>query len=130
VDIDHFKLVNDTYGHPIGDLVLKELARILDDNIRTIDILGRYGGEEFVILLPETTPDSAYEIAERLRKTVAEHNFTPEHLDLNITISIGVAFSTGESNGLIDLIKRADNAMYESKDAGRNRTSVLKSPDN
>jgi len=127
VDIDRFKLVNDTYGHPVGDLVLKELAELLESNIRTIDILGRYGGEEFVILLPETTPDSALEIAERLRMSVDDHNFTPEGLSLHITISVGVAFSTGENNGLIDLIKRADIAMYESKGAGRNRISVLKS---
>ena len=127
IDIDHFKLVNDTYGHPIGDLVLRELAKLMDDNIRNIDILGRYGGEEFVILLPETTPKSAYEIGERIRNMVAEHHFTPEHLDLNITISVGVAFSTGESNGLDDLIKRADIAMYESKSSGRNRTSILES---
>ena len=126
VDIDHFKLVNDTYGHPIGDLVLKKLADLLKNNVRTIDILGRYGGEEFVIFLPETTPDSAFEIAERLRKSVANHTFTPESLRLNITISVGVAFSTGENNKLIDLIKRADDAMYESKGAGRNRTCVLK----
>ena len=128
VDIDRFKLINDTYGHPTGDLVLKELAGVLRDNIRTIDILGRYGGEEFVIILPETTPDSAYEIAERVRNTVADHIFTPDFLEVKTTISIGVAFSTGDNNGLLDLIKRADDAMYESKGAGRNRTSILKSP--
>ena len=127
VDIDRFKLVNDTYGHPIGDLVLKELAELLETNVRTIDILGRYGGEEFVILLPETTPDRAFEIAERLRKSIANHIFTPERHKLHITISVGVAFSTGENNGLIDLIKRADDAMYKSKRAGRNRTCVSKS---
>ncbi len=127
IDIDYFKKVNDTYGHPIGDLVLKELAGILEENIRTIDVLGRYGGEEFVILLPETSPESALEIAERLRGAVTKHTFTPEALKIKITISIGLAFSIGGENGLDDLIKRADDAMYESKVSGRNRTSVNES---
>jgi len=126
VDVDRFKRVNDTHGHPIGDLVLKELAQIMQNNIRTIDVLGRYGGEEFVILLPETTPESAFEIAERLREIVADHTFTPDSLEIKLTISIGLAFSTGEKNGLDNLIKRADDAMYESKGAGRNRTSIYK----
>ncbi len=124
IDIDDFKKVNDTHGHPMGDLVLKELAGILDENIRTIDVLGRYGGEEFVILLPETTPESAFEISERLREKVSTHLFTPEDLKLHITISIGLAFSTGDNNGLNDLIKRADDAMYMSKGAGKNQTSL------
>jgi diguanylate cyclase (GGDEF)-like protein/PAS domain S-box-containing protein len=127
IDIDRFKQVNDTHGHAIGDLVLKELAEILNENIRTIDVLGRYGGEEFVILLPETTPETAFEIAERLREKVSNHTFTPESLELHITISIGLAFSTGKNNGLNDLIKRADEAMYMSKGAGRNQTSLFPS---
>jgi len=127
IDIDNFKQVNDTHGHAIGDIVLKELADILKENIRTIDILSRYGGEEFVILLPETTPESAFEIAERLRKKVSYHVFTPESLEIHITISIGLAFSSGDNNGLNDLIKRADNAMYMSKGEGRNQTSLYPS---
>jgi diguanylate cyclase (GGDEF)-like protein len=127
IDIDRFKRVNDSHGHAIGDLVLKELAHLLESNIRTIDILGRYGGEEFVILLPETSPESAYEIAERLRKKVSDHTFKPESLKLHITISIGLAFSSGENSGLQDLIRRADDAMYRSKGAGRNLSSFYKS---
>jgi len=127
IDIDHYKWVNDMHGHAIGDLVLKELTGILEENIRTIDVLGRYGGDEFVILLPETSPESAFEIAERLRDKVSDHKFMPESLGLHITVSIGVAFSRGESNGLDDLIKRTDDAMYLSKGAGRNQTSFYHS---
>ena len=123
LDIDHFKRVNDTYGHPIGDLVLKELAQRLKSNLRTIDILARYGGEEFVILLPETTLEGAVEVAERLREVVAQDVFLKDSLSLEITISLGIAIALGKDATINSLIKHADSAMYESKGHGRNRVT-------
>lgn len=128
VDIDHFKQVNDTYGHPVGDLVLKELAVRMKENLRSIDILSRYGGEEFVILLPETSADQAAEVAERIRQVVAETPFTVEDLSLPITISQGVAVTNGEDSDMTKLIKQADNAMYVSKGYGRNQVNIFPNP--
>jgi len=124
LDIDEFKNVNDTYGHPIGDIVLKELAYRLKNNLRSIDILGRYGGDEFVIMLPETTVDCAHEIAERLCKIIKEEPFTPTDLSLPITISLGIAITDGKRCDLNTLIKHADEAMYKSKRAGCNCVSL------
>jgi diguanylate cyclase (GGDEF)-like protein/PAS domain S-box-containing protein len=124
VDIDHFKRVNDTYGHPVGDLVLIELANRLKDHLRSIDILSRYGGEEFIILLPETPSDKAVEVAERLREVVENTPFSPEGLSLPITISQGISVTFGEDPDIHSLIKKADDAMYLSKRAGRNQVNV------
>lgn len=125
LDIDHFKLINDTYGHPVGDIVLKELAERLTANLRSIDILSRYGGEEFVILLPETSSDQAFEVAERLREVVVEKPFTPDGLSIPITISQGVSVTHGEGPDIRSLIKKADEAMYLSKRLGRNLVTVF-----
>ena len=124
VDIDRFKIVNDTYGHPIGDLVLSELADRMKANLRSIDILGRYGGEEFVILLPETNSEDAMDVAERLRLVVEEKPFTPNELSLWITISQGVVIRSEKSGDLRALIRFADDAMYQSKDSGRNLVTL------
>jgi diguanylate cyclase (GGDEF)-like protein/PAS domain S-box-containing protein len=125
VDIDHFKRVNDTYGHPIGDLVLKELADRLKNHLRSIDILSRYGGEEFVIILPETATDHATEVAERLREVVEQKPFTPDGLALPITISLGISTLNGDALDIQTLIKNADDAMYVSKRSGRNQVNVF-----
>ena len=125
VDIDHFKRVNDTHGHPVGDLVLIELAQRLKIHLRSIDILSRYGGEEFVILLPETSSDQAAEIAERLRQIIEEKPFTPDGLSIPITISQGVSITYGDDPDIKSLIKRADDAMYLSKKLGRNQVNVI-----
>jgi diguanylate cyclase (GGDEF)-like protein len=125
VDIDHFKRVNDTYGHPIGDLVLKELADRLKTHLRSIDILSRYGGEEFVILLPETDLDQAKEVAERLREIAEKTLFTPDGLSLPITISQGISILNGKTSDITTLIKHADDAMYISKRSGRNQVSTF-----
>lgn len=124
VDIDYFKIVNDTYGHPVGDIILAELSERLKENLRSIDILGRYGGEEFLILLPETDAKSAMDVAERLRSIVEEKPFTPNGLSLWITISQGVVILTDKSTDLQGMIQMADDAMYQSKDGGRNLVTL------
>ncbi len=120
-DIDHFKLVNDTYGHPTGDLVLQTLARLFQENLRTVDLLGRYGGEEFLLLLPETNYEQAMAAAERLRAQI-ELAHTSEISPVAVTISLGVASGEAtDSLTLNALIKLADDALYAAKAAGRNR---------
>jgi diguanylate cyclase (GGDEF)-like protein len=121
-DIDHFKKINDQYGHLIGDQVLHGLAQTCMKNLRTDDVLGRYGGEEFVILLPETKLEDAKFIAERLRLLVAETPIKTEIGLIHTTISIGVA-TRGKASRLTtdQLLSRADRAMYRAKQAGRNR---------
>ncbi|MDR2884358.1 MAG: diguanylate cyclase [Deferribacteraceae bacterium] len=120
IDIDFFKKVNDNYGHQIGDIVLIEIAALMQDRIRKTDVLGRFGGEEFVILMPSTPLDNAAEIADRIRKYVSINNFTTVG---HVTCSIGVAeYHHGEM--LSDFIKRADDALYLAKDNGRDRVEV------
>lgn len=117
IDIDHFKLVNDKYGHNIGDSVLRDVAAVLKDNLRDPDQLGRWGGEEFLVVVPETSGDSAMIIAEKLRSAVEGRKFI---MDISVTISIGIA-SLDEGEWEEDVIRRADQAMYRAKNAGRNR---------
>lgn len=120
LDIDHFKLVNDTYGHQVGDRVLIELVEALHDNVRAGDVVGRWGGEEFLIILPETTLADATVLAERLRQAVAGHAFSTAG---QVTISLGVsAFTTDSSPESI--VSRADTALYQAKEKGRNRVEV------
>lgn len=126
-DLDHFKNLNDTYGHDAGDYVLKEKAQLLRDNgIRKGDTFARYGGEEFVVLLPKTNLKQAFEIAERLRKLVENHDFLYDGKKLPVTASIGVAdYRQGVNQG-VDLFKRADSAVYKSKEAGRNQVNFYR----
>lgn len=126
-DLDHFKHLNDNYGHDAGDFVLKEKAELLRDNgIRKGDIFARYGGEEFVVLLPKTNLKQAFEIAERLRKLVETHEFVYEGKRLPVTASIGVAdYRQGVNTGT-DLFKRADSAVYKSKEGGRNQVNFFR----
>lgn len=121
-DIDHFKKVNDTYGHDVGDEVIREFARRIKKNIRNIDLACRYGGEEFVIVMPDTDMALARVVAERIRSEVFMHPFIVEEgaNQLPVTVSLGVScLQTSADTGDI-LIKRADNALYEAKRAGRN----------
>lgn len=120
LDIDHFKSINDTYGHLTGDSVLRALAAILQKRVRPNDKLGRYGGEEFCAILPETSLASAVKIAEDLRQLVAEHRFMAESQELKVTISVGVAVLAA---GMVptDLCRRADEMLYRAKHNGRNR---------
>ncbi|SDF81886.1 response regulator receiver modulated diguanylate cyclase [Limimonas halophila] len=122
-DVDNFKDVNDTHGHNVGDEVLKTLASIVSDNLRSVDLVARYGGEEFVVVMPETRGDQAQEVAERLRRCVAEHTFHPPQMDepLPVTISIGVAATTDPDEMAEDVLGRADEALYAAKESGRNR---------
>ncbi len=121
-DLDHFKAINDNYGHDAGDFVLKELAALIRRNgVRELDIFGRYGGEEFVILLPKTNLKNAYEIAERLRILIESYDFMYESQRLPVTASIGVAHYHQEVSNGKDLFRRADQAVYTAKKNGHNR---------
>ncbi len=122
-DIDHFKAVNDTYGHDIGDEVLREFASRIAANVRGIDLACRYGGEEFVVVMPDTDVKFACDVAERLRKSVETTPFAISRAPhkLNITISIGVAGSKGDADSAAALLHRADQALYRAKKSGRNR---------
>ncbi len=120
-DIDHFKKVNDNYGHLTGDYVLRELAQTVKKRVRREEVFARYGGEEFVILLPETELGSALVFAEQLRVLVERHRFTFEGRTLKVTISVGVAQLTPSMTDPEDLIKAADEKLYLAKSRGRNR---------
>jgi len=122
IDIDHFKRLNDAYGHLQGDAILKELAKLLKDTFRDSDILGRFGGEEFSIILPMTNGTEAMISAERLRKKVEEHSFPCQFKPLKLTVSLGVSHYPREGvENPDELIKRADEALYRAKKEGRNR---------
>jgi diguanylate cyclase (GGDEF)-like protein len=120
IDVDHFKQVNDTYGHGVGDKILEQVSRLLEKNVRSIDQLCRWGGEEFIALLPCTGCDTAVKLAERLRRKVEKHQFSEV---ANLTISIGVTSYT-ENDTLDSIIKHADKALYMAKDGGRNQVAV------
>lgn len=126
-DLDHFKKLNDTWGHDAGDYVLKEMSNVIrTGGIRDRDIFARYGGEEFVILLPETNLKEGFGIAERLRRLIEQHNFVYEGSKLPVTASIGIAdYRQGVNTGT-DLFKRADQAVYKSKQGGRNQVNFFK----
>jgi len=124
LDIDHFKGVNDTYGHSAGDKVLQQIAAIIRDNSRPIDIVARYGGEEFAVLLPGLGTRAAYLFAERLRDIVAKHPFDTGDKTINLTISGGVCKWTRESDSIQAMINEADKYLYEAKGTGRNKIVV------
>ncbi|MBL8151257.1 MAG: diguanylate cyclase, partial [Blastocatellia bacterium] len=121
LDIDFFKRINDTYGHDVGDNVLKMVATILTRHLRSHDVAARFGGEEFVILLPETQLQGAISVAERIRVAVESCNFEPFGCMHQITLSIGIGEFPTSSTDLDDLIKKADEALYQAKASGRNR---------
>ena len=126
IDLDHFKEINDTLGHHIGDRVLEEFGRILTDQARETDLVVRYGGEEFIILLPHTDARRAVTVADRIRRATATRTFIADETPLKLTISCGVA--TYPANPHIkdeeDLVRAADVALYAAKNAGRNRTET------
>lgn len=124
LDVDHFKSFNDTYGHATGDRVLREVAQRCLGNVRDVDIIGRYGGEEFAVLLPESNALIGESTAERVRCAVADTPFETEHGPLRVTISLGVAVLNDQTRELADLLKLADHALYRAKELGRNRVSA------
>jgi diguanylate cyclase (GGDEF)-like protein/PAS domain S-box-containing protein len=121
LDIDHFKVVNDTYGHSVGDQVLSNVATLCSSNIRKVDILGRYGGDEFSLLLPETDTFTANSVAERLRAIIEESGVMVDASLVKVTISLGVTRATADIEDLEALLRRADKALYAAKQGGRNR---------
>jgi diguanylate cyclase (GGDEF)-like protein/PAS domain S-box-containing protein len=122
IDIDNFKSINDSYGHDIGDEILKEVANVLQEKIRQVDILARWGGEEFLVLAPNTDHDNVQILAEKLRLTIENHHFNEVK---NITISLGVS-TLKETDTLTELFKRADQGLYYAKEHGKNQVGMSK----
>ena len=122
LDIDHFKLVNDTYGHLQGDVVLKIVSQLLRKELRSYDFAARYGGEEYVAILPESSLKDAVLVAERIRLSIQDTKFSGELAGLDLTVSLGVASFPTEGISTVDgFIKLADDALYRAKNSGRNR---------
>jgi diguanylate cyclase (GGDEF)-like protein len=130
VDIDHFKTINDTYGHAVGDIVLRGVAQALAANLRTSDMIGRYGGEEFMLILTETNIEEGAVLTEKLRTLVQRQRFAIEGApEITVTISIGIAGGSGAKLRMDTLVRDADAAMYSAKSLGRNQTYVFAEPD-
>ena len=123
LDVDHFKRINDTFGHAGGDAALRGLAQALDDTIRPGDVVGRLGGEEFAVLLPETTETVAFHVARRLRESVERLSVDHPRGQIRMTVSVGVAAGTAD---MAVLLQEADEALYEAKSAGRNRVAGVR----
>ena len=123
LDLDHFKKINDRYGHLAGDLVLKQLATVLRTNLRQEDVIGRFGGEEFTVLLPELDREGALQLAEKLRRLIEGSRFPFEQDAIEVTVSLGVSSVTAEGGEVDDLLRAADARLYEAKRGGRNRVS-------
>jgi len=123
-DIDHFKKFNDTYGHQQGDAVLKEVARLIKNSLRGNDIAARYGGEEMAVIFPSTDKQTAYDIAERIRKIIERSQFPGLPEGVRVTISLGVASYPQDAQMPEELVKKADEALYRAKHSGRNRTCI------
>ncbi len=126
IDIDKFKDINDTYGHLVGDAVLVAVARVVKENIRQIDIQGKYGGEEFCVILTETDVPDAQFVAERIRQALQDTSVQAYDETLRVTISIGIAGFPNDSQDLTNLVDKADQALYRAKETGRNRVCVYK----
>jgi len=130
VDIDHFKAVNDTYGHAVGDVVLRGVAQAIKANLRATDLVGRYGGEEFMLLLTETNVEDGAILTEKLRNLVQRLRFSVDgNPNLSVTISIGIAGGVGQQLRVDQLVRDADAAMYSAKALGRNQTYIFAEPD-
>ena len=124
LDVDYFKVVNDRYGHGVGDLTLQAFAQVTRAGLRRLDVLGRVGGEEFAVAMPETDGTLAVLVAERVREAVARHAIPADEGEVHITVSVGVATWRGEDEDLDTLMKRADDALYAAKEQGRDRVVV------
>ena len=126
LDIDHFKKINDTYGHSVGDSALKHFTDVCSGSLRSTDIIGRIGGEEFVIIMPDTASDAGYAVAERIRKNVAQSTFCKDDLSVTFTVSIGLYSFSHEDHSFEQALSKADSALYEAKGAGRNHVIIFK----
>jgi len=124
-DIDHFKKFNDTYGHECGDYVLSKIAKIIKTTLRQLDILGRWGGEEFIILLPETNLEDGDKVADKIRNTIESSTFSYKHQELTVTMSFGVSVYDHPMS-MEEVIDKADQCLYYAKEAGRNCVIALK----
>ena len=120
IDIDDFKICNDTYGHMVGDVILRDVARLIKESTREIDLVARYGGEEFSLVLPETDKKGALQAAERIRKKIDEHTFKAYDEKLKVTVSVGLSIYPDDSEDAQDLIEKSDKAMYLAKSSGKN----------
>jgi diguanylate cyclase (GGDEF)-like protein len=130
VDIDHFKAVNDSYGHAAGDIVLRDVAQTIAESLRASDLIGRYGGEEFMLILTETDVEEGAALSEKLRELVERKRFSIEgNAELSVTISIGIAGGAGQQLRMETLVRDADAAMYSAKSLGRNQTYIFEEPD-
>jgi diguanylate cyclase (GGDEF)-like protein len=130
VDIDHFKAVNDTHGHGVGDVVLRGVAQAIKANLRQTDVVGRYGGEEFMLLLAETEVEDGASLTEKLRDLVQRLRFSVDaNTTISVTISIGIAGGVGQQLRVDNLVRDADAAMYSAKSLGRNQTYIFAEPD-
>lgn len=121
IDIDFFKNFNDTYGHQFGDYVLKEVVSVIKKSVRVIDIVCRYGGEEFFVILPNTTREGAHITAERIRKNIENNIMRAGEKRINVTVSVGISIYPLDSEGIDKMIAAADTALYTAKERGRNR---------
>ncbi len=124
-DIDHFKNINDTYGHQVGDDAIRMVSKLFLENSRDVDICGRYGGEEFVVLLPETDVEGAKIYCERLRKAIEDTTVHSQGESVNFTVSLGIAVLDEQTKFPTDWMVNADKALYKSKESGRNQTNVF-----
>lgn len=125
LDIDHFKRVNDSLGHSAGDQTLQAIAKLCERTIRRVDLIGRYGGEEFSIILPETNLEQARAAAERLRKVIEEFEVVTHYGTVHLTVSLGISARSSQHETLAAMIDRADGGLYAAKDAGRNRVGAI-----
>jgi diguanylate cyclase (GGDEF)-like protein len=126
VDIDHFKKVNDTFGHTEGDQVLCKIASLLKGSIRKKDTVARYGGEEFILILPEASLEASFVIAERIRRLIESTLFEVGQAQVNLTVSMGISnFPSHRAKSKEELIKMADKALYDAKRGGRNKVCIF-----
>jgi diguanylate cyclase (GGDEF)-like protein len=123
LDIDNFKKLNDTYGHPAGDFILKRVTEIMKHEFRETDIVGRYGGDEFIIVLRDCSVENAFNVVEKLRLKVETEIFRYSGNDIHVTISAGISLND-KNDRKHRVVERADEALYRAKNAGRNRVSL------
>jgi len=130
LDIDFFKNYNDTFGHLVGDITLREVSKIIQDNVRKVDLISRYGGEEFAIVLPETLKEAGVDVAERIRYAVSQKKLNVYDEETHVTVSIGIAAFPDDIAGeitsfdpsfVLELLQKADQALYQAKNEGRDR---------